>query len=152
MTESADDSATAPSAVEGDRHAGSRIGKLATAILGVYWLAMFVGTHIPRPELIIGENVSDKLLHFSAYFVLYALLVARSRIIRADWPDTHRQLKYLVITSCYAVADELLQGLPGVNRSPEVLDATADCGGLLSAMGLSLIASRLLPVEAASEV
>ena len=104
-----------------------------TAIIAAYWLAMFIGTHIPNPEAIIGPEVSDKLLHFLAYFVLTALLLTRLQTLNRSWPTGWRMARLLSVVCIYATADELLQGIPGINRHPDVLDALADMSGAAGA-------------------
>ncbi len=47
--------------------------RLAMVVLGLYWLAIFVGTHLPG-ALVVTPNVNDKVKHFSAFFVLGGLL------------------------------------------------------------------------------
>lgn len=117
---------------------------LSTAVTGLYWLAMFVGTHIPNPEALISPETSDKLLHFLAYLILYLLLAIRFRLHHRAWPDRRATGRLLLITGCYAVLDELLQGLPGLQRQPDVLDALADIGGLLSAATAVLLWRRVV--------
>ena len=114
----------------------NRLRSLATPALAGYWLLIFVATHVPNPEDLPAPDVSDKLLHFSAYFVLYALLSVRHRLLTGDWPDCPRQGWLLLLTSTYAALDELLQMLAIVNRHADWLDGIADCGGLLTAAAI----------------
>lgn len=121
--------------VASDAHSRSTGGltKLVTPALLAYWLLMFVATHIPNPELLPAPDVSDKLLHFAAYFVLYSLLCLRHQVFRAEWPDAVSQSKLMSVTVVYAVVDELLQAIPAVNRTADWKDGLADCGGIVSA-------------------
>jgi VanZ family protein len=102
-------------------------------------MAMFVGTHIPNPEAIIGPEVSDKLLHFLAYFVLMALLATRERLLVSRWPTFRRMTTCLLVVSGYAIADELLQAVPGINRHADVQDALADVAGAATAAAMVLV-------------
>ena len=111
----------------------NRLRLLATPAVAGYWLLIFVTTHIPNPENLPTPDVSDKLLHFSAYFVLYGLFSVRHRLLTSDWPDGKRHGQFLLLLTIYAVLDELLQLLPVVNRNADLLDGIADCGGLLTA-------------------
>lgn len=125
--------AASPSAASPRLAAPGVPATLSTAVTGLYWLAMFVGTHIPNPETLISPETSDKLLHFLAYLILYLLLAIRFRLHHRVWPDGRATGRLLLIAGSYAVLDEILQGLPGLQRQPDVLDALADAAGLLSA-------------------
>lgn len=114
----------------------NRLKPLATPALAGYWLLIFVATHIPNPEDLPAPDVSDKLLHFSAYFVLYGLLSVRYRLLSGGWPGGRRQGQFLLLLTTYAALDELLQMLPAVNRNADWLDGIADCGGLLTAAAI----------------
>lgn len=108
-------------------------------VTGLYWLAMFVGTHIPNPEVLISPETSDKLLHFLAYMVLYSLLAIRHRLHHRLWPEGRAAGRLLMIAGGYAVLDEVLQGIPGIHRQPDIMDALADAAGLLSAATLVIL-------------
>ena len=114
-------------------------------VVAAYWLAMFVGTHIPNPEAIIGPEVSDKLLHFSAYFVLMALLLMRHRLTEGRWASGPQLWRLLAVVCLYAAADELLQAVPGINRHADVQDALADIAGAVGAVAAAGLVSRALP-------
>ncbi|MBC8290490.1 MAG: VanZ family protein [Planctomycetes bacterium] len=115
----------------------NRLKSLATPAVIAYWLLIFVATHIPNPEDLPAPDVSDKLLHFSAYFVLYGLLSLRHRVLGLAWPNSTQQARMLLVTVTYAAVDELLQKLPMVNRNADWLDGVADCGGLLTAAAIT---------------
>lgn|GEM_PF-2052250 len=120
---------------------GAAVGRRGwiNLLVAVYWIAMFTGTHIPNPEAIIGPEVSDKLLHFAAYFVLMALLIGRDRLLTAQWPGVRRLGGWLLLLIGYAAADELLQAVPGINRHADVQDALADVAGAVAAATVAFL-------------
>ncbi len=108
--------------------------RLATPAAACYWLALYVGTHIPNPDMLIGPHVSDKVLHFAAYFGLYLVLATRIRILHENWPTRQQTILLAAMTSLYSAFDEITQGLPIINRHPDIMDAIADCGGVVAAI------------------
>jgi len=97
------------------------IGLALLRVLGLaYWIALFVLTHLP-PKEVPKANVSDKLVHLVAYFILgiflhTALSRYRSTAIHVLW-----------ILMAYGALDELTQ--PLVGRSCELADWCADVAG-----------------------
>ena len=108
--------------------------KVATPAAAIYWLALYVGTHIPNPDMLIGPHVSDKVLHFSAYFGLYLVLAVRIRILSEAWPTMRQTIILAAMTSLYSAFDEITQGIPIINRHPDIMDAVADCAGVAAAI------------------
>ncbi len=102
------------------------------AILAVYWMVLFAGTHIPLPETTLPQS-SDKWAHVAGYALLAILLGA--------WWSARRPLgaKTLVVLfgvlAAYGIADELLQ-IP-VNRTADILDWVADAAGAAIGLGLA---------------
>ena len=113
-------------------------------LIGSYWLAMFVGTHIPNPELLIGPIVSDKTLHFGAYFVLAGLLSIRTQLRQREWRRSSA-IGIVLLLTAYAAIDELLQALPQVNRHADWWDGVADIAGAMTACVLMSLWSRWAP-------
>lgn len=113
---------------------GSFLKRAATPVAAGYWLTLYVGTHIPNPEMLIGPHTSDKLLHFSAYFILYAVLALRIRILHEAWPTRRQTIILAAVTSLFSAFDEITQGIPIINRYPDLMDAVADCSGVVAAM------------------
>jgi VanZ family protein len=113
---------------------GLRFGVVA---LTLYWLAIFVGTHLPAGSS-ISPRGNDKVMHFSAYFLLGLLLC---------YVTTSERLwqRFGLIAAgamAYAAMDEATQALvPG--RYPDPLDFAADSAGVLSAIGVYLLARYL---------
>lgn len=112
----------------------SFLKKVATPAAAIYWLALYVGTHIPNPDMLIGPHVSDKVLHFSAYIGLYLVLAVRIRILSDAWPTMRQTIILAAMTSLYSAFDEITQGIPIINRHPDIMDAVADCSGVVSAI------------------
>ncbi len=113
--------------VSGIRLFGFRLGFL---VLAVYWCAIFTGTHLPT--LPSGmSRVSDKGMHFTAFFFLATLLCycTTSKLVwrRAGW--------IILICLGYAIVDELTQALVR-GRTPDVRDFGADALGTVTAVGL----------------
>jgi VanZ family protein len=114
----------------------------ALALLAGYWLALFVGTHIPiTPELIDVLNASDKTLHFTAYAGLAALLAANARL-RGPLQLRHYVLVW-GLTAAYGVVDEITQ-IP-VGRTCDVRDWLADVSGSALALAAFALVMKLWP-------
>jgi VanZ family protein len=96
-----------------------------------FWLAMFVGTHIPKvPDIL--DDVSDKTMHFLSYGGLAFLLA----LATASWQKMSlaRFPALLAVLALYGALDELSQ-IP-VHRDASVGDWAADIGG--SCVGLAV--------------
>lgn len=106
-----------------------------TIALAGYWSALFVSTHTPMPDLGDLPENSDKVMHFVAYAGLSFLLGWRWSLNAAFTPALAARV--FGITAVYAAVDELLQTIPMLNRTGDVLDALADCCGSL--IGLALL-------------
>ncbi len=113
--------------VSGIRLFGFRLGIL---VLAVYWCAIFTGTHLPTLPSGMSQ-VSDKSMHFTAFFILATLLCycTNSQRVwgRAGW----------IILTClgYAVIDEMTQAFVR-GRTPDVRDFAADAFGSILAVAL----------------
>ncbi len=112
-----------------------RIQSWLTVILGVYWLVIFSGTHIPRVPAALDAGMSDKWQHYVAYAGLGWLLAA--------WRSSRGPMSRIVyltlfgVVALYGVVDELLQ-IP-VGRDCDILDWRSDVVG--AASGLALFAA-----------
>jgi VanZ family protein len=105
--------------------------------LALYWLAIFVLTHIPIPEVIREAHVSDKSLHFLTYMILTFLFwSALKPAEKAHWHQAAAWLVLLVVMG-YAVCDECLQYFVA-GRSPDLEDLLANAVGALA--GLAVVA------------
>ncbi len=113
-------------------------------LLAGYWAVLFTATHTPMPA---GPPASDKLLHFSAYFVL-AVLFAVWRITRHA--PTRRIVQLTIgVLFAFAVFDELTQTLVG--RHCDALDAAADWAGISAALACVLPLRSWLEPQAGAE-
>lgn len=113
--------------------------KFVVAALVLYWPAIFIATHIPTIPQWVGKiPLSDKILHFSAYFMLpFLLWYAFSPTKKVSW---RRPAVWLILAVIvwYGAIDEWLQGYVG--RSPDVLDFAANlCGAVTGFIILSII-------------
>lgn len=115
--------------------------RLAIVVLSVYWLCLFVGTHLPNMgeilDLRFGMNhgVNDKVKHFSAFFLLGGLLCYVT-----NSPHWFKRFAIIgLVGMTYAALDEITQNfIPG--RYPDVLDFAADTAGLWTAIALYVAA------------
>ena len=106
--------------------------KLTIMPLFLYWLGIFVLTHIPIPPALRNVGIPDKTPHFVAYLILACLLwFAISPDKKANWGKA-RVWWALLIMVAYAAFDEWLQGRVG--RSPDITDFVADMAGTLTAL------------------
>jgi VanZ family protein len=106
--------------------------RAAAILLAVYWVVIFLGTHMPGgPDKPVWG--SDKVLHFSAYAglgILLGCVMLRSRTT---------MLRFLAgwsIVILYGAVDEFSQ-IWAQGRTADVWDWTADVTG--GAIGLMLL-------------
>lgn len=107
-----------------------RRSKLAVALIvitGLYWLAMFVGTHIPvTPDPNEVPNSYDKLHHLAAFAGLALLLCSAGAISEVA---TGRLIALVLgLTAVYGIFDEVTQALVP-NREPDPRDWLANMIG-----------------------
>jgi VanZ family protein len=115
-----------------------RFAKPAGYVLLVYWVCLFLGTHRPKDSG-VDFSMSDKILHFGAYFGL-ALLLALAWSLRR--PLTIRSYAVMsLLLMAYGAMDELLQ-IP-VGRHCDPLDWLADTGGVIAGLTLFWLARKL---------
>lgn len=105
------------------------------AVAGLYWVALFVATHLPIRALgSHGQpNPFDKLQHLSAFALLALLLCS----VASAWKSCPRRLSIYVflLIGLYGIVDEITQAFVRY-RSPDVFDWLADLTG--AALGISL--------------
>lgn len=105
--------------------------RLATAVLAIYWLAIFAGTHTPTMPS-FAPNVWDKALHFSAFFGLATLLCYVVPVRRSAW---RKFGTVALIALAYGAFDELTQSLVR-GRFTDMNDFFADVLGVSSAIAI----------------
>jgi VanZ family protein len=116
--------------------------RLTLLLLVFYWIALFVGTHVPRPTVDLG-GFNDKFLHFGAYAGL-AFLLAWS--LAGFRPTIRVILSVILIVAVYGMLDELTQLLIPA-RSGELGDWGADIAGCmvgLAAYSITLPCARVV--------
>lgn len=116
----------------------SRRRLLVLFALLLYWPAIFIATHIPRfPEWAMQVPVSDKTMHFVAYFLLAFLfwyVINPNRKVNWRKPAVWW---VLLVMALYGMIDEWLQMYVG--RSADVRDFIADMAGVITALILLTI-------------
>jgi len=103
--------------------------------LGLYWLSLFILTHVPVPRVVQDADVSDKSLHFLAYLVLSFLLWSTFGGGKVKWC---RPAPWLVLfaIALYGFLDEWLQGFVA-GRSSDVWDFFSDLTGAVIGLLIS---------------
>ena len=104
--------------------------------LAVYWLILFTATSLPAYDL-PKLGFSDKLQHFSAFFILAVLLnLALLYQRKSRFLFENAIIATIVICLFYAGIDEIHQMfIPG--RFAEILDWVADGSGVI--LGVFLV-------------
>ena len=102
------------------------------AATGLYWLAMFVGTHVPlRTTPTHNPHSLDKLQHLAAFAGLAVLLCGLGTLtVISRW---RRYVGVALVIAVYGMVDETSQLLVR-ERSPDVFDWLADMAG--AALGI----------------
>ncbi len=99
--------------------------RLIVIALAIYWVAMFLGTHLSNPPP-IAQSLGDKSKHFGGYLGLAVLL----HFALIDLPLKRRLLVTCIVVAIYGALDELTQALvPG--RFADVKDYVADLCGMV---------------------
>jgi VanZ family protein len=106
----------------------SRNLRLWQIALAGYWLALFIGTHVPVEQLALNRISVDKLLHIAAFTGL-ALLLATTWRLSAGQFNIRHGIAVWILAMLYGAIDESTQ--PLVNRSASLLDWFADGIGAL---------------------
>jgi VanZ family protein len=109
--------------------------RISAAVLGSYWIVLFVLTHVPGKKLDGLPMTGDKLAHFGAFLVLGVLLAWTASAHRRLRPAMLLLLWTVIVA--YAAVDEWLQ-MYVPDRFADWRDGLAD--GLGGAAGLLLFA------------
>ncbi|WP_419194840.1 VanZ family protein [Novipirellula herctigrandis] len=112
--------------------------RLAIIVLAVYWLGMFIGTHLPSSVVRHGPRVNDKLMHVCCFAGLGWLLCY---VTTSDRLLTRFSM-IAVIGLFYAGLDEWSQGFVR-GRSTDMMDFVADAVGLFSAIAVYAVCRML---------
>ena len=95
-----------------------------SALLAGYWIALFAGTHYPRPPR-SSTGHEDKLLHLAAFAGLAVLICLAARVRGRRRLGFY--LKLLLVLAAYGAIDERSQ--PWVGRTCSLGDWIADVAG-----------------------
>lgn len=115
----------------------SRRQKLVLGTLLLYWPAIFIGTHIPIPQIPrwVGQMaVSDKAMHFTAYlFLSFLLWFAVNPAKKVNW---RKPAAWWILFAVvwYGAIDEWLQMYVG--RNADVYDFFADLAGAVTGLAI----------------
>lgn len=137
--------------VDGQSRFNPSTARLATAavtlLLGVYWIALFYGTHSTLPPGMLPGN-SDKYVHFTSYAGLGVLLMSL-RAIRGTYSWKSVFARWFVLVA-YGAFDELTQML--VNRTADFRDWYADiCGAACGLAAVTFVVWSLYRSNAARD-
>jgi VanZ family protein len=108
--------------------------------LALYWLALFVTTHIPSELAALPGDSTDKFVHVTAFAVLALLLATAWQLSAGPLGLRHLALAWLLLVA-YGAIDEWTQSF--VRRQASFWDFLGDAVGAL--IGLVLfwyVASR----------
>ncbi len=115
---------------------------IRTAVV-LYWILLFTATHIPLKKGTLPQG-TDVPLHFIAYAGL-SFLLTWWLSLKWDKLTLKRLIAVFVGVSLFGVVDELLQGIPILQRQPSVDDWVADSVGAL--LGILLFLMLQKPCE-----
>ena len=112
---------------------------------GAYALLLFGATHWPQVQIPGQEYRADVVIHMAAFGLWSALFIACGWFGPAlSW----RNISHAgVIAPIYAGLDELSQGVPGIGRVVDALDAVGNLTGAVLATLVALIAARVRGAE-----
>jgi len=116
--------------------------RLVQVVLYVYWLTIFILSHIPKVNVPRGWKVSGSMHHFGAYVVLTLLIFLNAGLIRRMSLRAKKTWLLIGVVIAYGVLDEFLQYfVPG--RDANLMDLVVDVVACLLCVGLLFITQRL---------
>jgi VanZ family protein len=104
--------------------------------LALYWLALFVMTHIPSEMAAMPGASTDKLVHVAAFALLAMLLATAWHLTVGPLALRHMAVAWVVLV-LYGAIDEWTQTL--VDRQASIYDLLSDALGAL--VGLTAFAT-----------
>ncbi len=116
--------------------------RLALVVLSIYWVSIFILSHIPRDYVPSGWTVSGKTHHLVAYFVLTLLVFINAGLIRKTSLRSKKTWLMIGVVIAYGALDEFLQTFIQ-GRHGSHLDWAVDVVGCLLCVGLLWLAQRL---------
>jgi VanZ family protein len=96
--------------------------------LACYWIALFIGTHVPIDRIPIVQGSTDKLAHIVAFAGLTGIFAITWRLTIGRLTLTHAVWIWLIVV-VYGVLEELTQ--PFAGRVASAWDLLADSSGAL---------------------
>jgi VanZ family protein len=123
------------------RPASQRQVSVVLAATVLYWLVLFVLTHLPAARLPV-VRVTDKTIHFATYAGLALLLFTTLSTLRRGWGRAEVAVAVLGICLSYAAVDEWTQ-IP-FGRDCEMADWYADTAGAGTAVVAATLAATIL--------
>ena len=104
--------------------------RFVAAALGVYWVALCVGTHVPG-RCVGTPLISDKAIHFLAYAGLSFLIATLLPLLGVRGWRVYGGA--LIVAACYGAIDELGQ-IPVPGRTADIADWWADVAGAVAGL------------------
>jgi VanZ family protein len=109
--------------------------------LALFWLALFVATHIPDTSGLLPTQQNDKVLHFTAYLLLAGALATAWQLAGGILTSRHLFFAWFAVLA-YGAFDETTQ-IP-VGRDCSIWDWTADAAGAAVGLMLFVVLRRLI--------
>ena len=116
--------------------------RLALAVLILYWVGIFIASHIPKSRVPKGWEVSGARLHAGAYFVLTLLVFANARFLRRVSLRAKKTWLLVGLIAVYAGLDEFLQNFVQ-GRDGSAIDWAIDMASCLFCVGLLWVLGQL---------
>jgi VanZ family protein len=122
----------------------SAVVVVIAVVTACYWLAMFVGTHLPVTlDPFQNPNSLDKLQHLTAFAGLSLLLCG----LGTAWGGAMPRLAFIVLglIALYGVVDELTQAFVP-HRQPDVRDWLANMVGAGLGIAVFLLVQQMVAI------
>lgn len=126
------------------------MAKLAFCCASLYTLVLtFFSLYRISPNFQLGEiNITDKMLHTGAYFVLMTLWSCFFLLKKGNWLQKNKSLLVLIIFNVmFGMLIEVLQGVLTSYRQPDFLDVIANTTGVLVAALIFLLFKQKLKIK-----